>query len=186
MHVQVAVAVHVRKIQAGSAEFFELSGDFIEKLLSRVPAKKIPQAGPGRVRRKSSIFACKVRDFRWAQNWVPVGAGYVKSYSKAGIFFCKSYRMLVCLAGDHQAGACQNSTAVSKDYGFINFPRSAEIIRVYNQAAGCHRGRSPGSARLLSPGDDLSPRRSRSAAKGHKKTPIAFRVIDWTSRKRCR
>ena len=56
MHVHVAVAVHVRKIQAGSAEFFELSGDFIEKFPSRAPAKKIPQSGPGRVGWESSHF----------------------------------------------------------------------------------------------------------------------------------
>ena len=138
MYVQVAVAVHVGKIQAGLAEFFELSGDFIEEVLSRVRAKKIPQAGPGRVGRKSSIFACKVRDFRRAHNRVSIGAGDVKSYSKAGIFFCENYRMLERLTRDHQAGACQNSTAVSKDYGFINFPGSAEIIPIYNQAAGFH------------------------------------------------
>jgi hypothetical protein len=143
MHVQVAVAVHVRKIQAGLAEFFELSGDFIKEVLSRVRAKKIPQAGPGRVGRKSSIFARNVRNFRRAHNRVSIGAGDVKSYSKPGIFFCESYRMLECLAGDHEAGACQNSTAVSKDYGFINFPGSAEIIPIYNKAAGLHLLRLP-------------------------------------------
>jgi len=120
------------------AEFFELSGDFIEKVLSRAPAKKILQAGPGRVGWKSSIFAYNMRDFRWTQNRAPIGAGDVKSYGKAGIFFCENYRMLARLARDHQAGACQNSTVVSKDYGFINFPGGAEIIPIYNQAAGFH------------------------------------------------
>jgi len=48
-----------------------------------------------------------------------------------------------CLAGDYEAGARQNSTAVSKDYGFIAFPGNAEIIPIYNQAAGFHLLRLP-------------------------------------------
>jgi hypothetical protein len=184
MHVQVAVAVHVRKIQAGPAEFFELGGDFIEKLLSGVRAKKVAQAGAGRVGWKSSIFVYQVRDFRWRHNRGSIGAGYVKPDSKAGIFFCESHRMVECLAGDHQACACQNSTAVSKDYGFIHFPGSAEIIPGYNQAAGRHRGRSPGCERVLSPGDEFSPpfdrlrtssehEEERSAAEGNRKPTMA-------------
>jgi len=138
MHVQVAVAVHVRKDQAGLAEFFELSGDFIEKLLPRAWAKKILQTGPGRVGWESSVFAGDMRYFRWTQNGAAIGAGDVKSYGKPGIFFCEHYRMLERPARDHKAGACQDPTAVSKDYGFIDFRGSAEIIPIYNQAAGFH------------------------------------------------
>jgi hypothetical protein len=144
------------------AEFFELSGDFIVKVPSRAAAKKIPQAGPGRAGWKSSIFADNVRDFRWTHNRVSVGAGDVKSYGEAGIFFCKSYRMLTRLARDHQAGACQNSTAVSKDYGFIDFPGNAEIIPIYNQAAGFHLLRLP------------------------KANVRSWYCFTWSSRKRCR
>jgi hypothetical protein len=120
------------------AEFFELSSDFIEKVLSRARAKKILQAGPGRVGWESSVFAGDMRYFRWTQNRAAIGAGDVKSYGKPGIFFCEHYRMFERLARDHKAGTCQDSTAVSKDYGFINFPGSAEIIPIYNQTAGFH------------------------------------------------
>jgi hypothetical protein len=144
------------------AEFFELSGDFIEKVLSRAAGKKIPQAGPSRAGWESSIFTGNVRDFRWTHNRVSIGAGDVKSYSKAGIFFCESYRMLARLARDHKAGACQNATAVSKDYGLINFPGNAEIIPIYNQAAGFHLLRLP---------------------KANVRSRCCF---TWSSRKRCR
>jgi hypothetical protein len=138
MHVHVAVAVHVRKTESRFVESFKLRVDFTEQFLPGSPGKKISQTGQGRVGRKRSIFAGNMRDFRRAQDRASGGAGNVKPDSKTRVLFCQGYRVFECLAGDDEAGARQNSTAVSKDNSLINFPGRAEIICVYNKTARFH------------------------------------------------
>jgi hypothetical protein len=94
MHVQVAVAVHVRKIQAGPAEFFELGGDFIEKLISCAARKKILEAGHGRVGLESPVWGGDMRDLPGGQNRVSGDQGYVKPNGEERIFLCQVNRML--------------------------------------------------------------------------------------------
>ena len=74
---------------------------------------------------------------------MPIDQSYVKPDGKERIFSRQINRMFAGKARDHEAGAGQNSTAVSQDYGFIDLSGGPEIISVYYQTAGFHISQLP-------------------------------------------
>ncbi len=135
MQVQVQMTVDVIERQAGGAELLKLRVDFQAKLFTEAALEKITEAGgdgpiaelttrideAGNLLRRQGGFAAKERQVQAdAELWILPRQG--DSLIATGFV-------------DHQAGGGQDAFAMRADDGFIDGVRTAEIVRVDDQAA---------------------------------------------------